>query len=1322
MRRLFSAIIFLLFFSIGSSSGAQISREAYAEMVFDILYEQNNNPNSYMASSYPNPFLDVNQNSTLGKKIILLSYLDWGGGISVIDRGPSFFPNYTLSNAEGIKMILEGYSIPLTFSANSPFNDIFPGDPYYEYFYTAWDIGMIPGGTVNPYNSLSVADAQDNITWAANSAWHPVTEFDLMQEGNYFTPNTFDPTNIGFLRGIEQGVFSHYAKNSFVIPDIKFNLNFSHYYSTQLVELPESLFPIKPLGRGWTHTYDSYITRVENAIGNDDLFYIKWPDGTIDIYNDSQNEYLTLGVYDDFDEVDNNDNIIITKKNQVQYYFNRIDNDIDILYLERIEDRNGNQINIEYETSDVDNDLRRIEYVESPSGKKLFFHYQNNTDFIEDIEDPIQRKIEFEYNEERLKYFYDAKNQETKYYYVSNDENAPEDHQYKRFLLRKVRLPKGNSIEAEYDEDNNGKLEEYTINNNDPVDIDLNIDFTSNTPIVADITVPMPGGNTQNYNYEFDENGLMTFFENDINQINIIYPSPNNNNPLLPSNVDISGLDIDYGYDDKGNVTSIQLENNEDEDFWYNDNNDLIHYRDSNNNDTYFEYNNIGNLDYIEDALGNQINFTYDNFGQVLSVTNQENISIVYTYEDDGVVSTINAPEDISASFLYDGINRMLSKIVNGLPSSYTYDPNDNLKTMTNTGGLVTSFDYDENDNMVTITNANSVNTVFTYNTEDQLTSETFGTLTKEYEYNDDGTIDKYIKPSQQTIEYDYTGDGQFNGAGTITDVDYFNDGNKKDGLIESIATDAIRYNFDYDFLNRLDEVINDDTGEEVSYQYDAVGNITRIYYPNLSLHVRYNYDEKNRLGRVQSNLNGNLETIAEYTYRADDLISEITYGNNITTHFAYDDAGRKTGIIHLDSNNDILYSENLTLNNRGNVLNSSTQYLETGDPLEDFLPSNEVQNFSYDQNNHIQSSGYNVNSDGNTTSGSGDNYLYNIDDQLIQRTTIENQFNYEYDAYGNRIKRENVTQGHSDLYVWDIVNQNIIQQGYPSTSETQNFIYGLGLEAKINSNGTIWYYHGDTRGNVVQVTDSDGLVIRDYNYDDFGLVRRVNVGHNPDHNEFTFLGKYGIIEDDRDKSLYYIRARYYDAKIGRFFTQDPIWSTNLYPYSNNNPISKFDINGKSEALALIGSIPETIGSYYGLDDFFYNNGYGDAAKILSQENPAWNFAISNPKISGLIVGFAVTGTATSVAGGITTLANLSGTVSTVGTKYAIAQGIMGLSGVYSGFTLENKLTGLFSALDDMQKNGVNINNLWIVSSNGVKILAPILIKQYDNYKPLFRK
>ena len=59
--------------------------------------------------------------------------------------------------------------------------------------------------------------------------------------------------------------------------------------------------------------------------------------------------------------------------------------------------------------------------------------------------------------------------------------------------------------------------------------------------------------------------------------------------------------------------------------------------------------------------------------------------------------------------------------------------------------------------------------------------------------------------------------------------------------------------------------------------------------------------------------------------------------------------------------------------------------------------------------------------------------------------------------------------------------------------------------------------------------------------------------------NPFTFTGR----EWDKETGLYYYRARYYDAKVGRFVSKDPIGlaggDINLYSYVGNNPVNFVD-------------------------------------------------------------------------------------------------------------------------------------------------------------------
>jgi len=62
----------------------------------------------------------------------------------------------------------------------------------------------------------------------------------------------------------------------------------------------------------------------------------------------------------------------------------------------------------------------------------------------------------------------------------------------------------------------------------------------------------------------------------------------------------------------------------------------------------------------------------------------------------------------------------------------------------------------------------------------------------------------------------------------------------------------------------------------------------------------------------------------------------------------------------------------------------------------------------------------------------------------------------------------------------------------------------------------------------------------------------------------FKYAGQVGIMDEGND--LYYMRARYYDASIGRFISEDPVGfadGPNLYAYVGGNPIMAVDPSGQ---------------------------------------------------------------------------------------------------------------------------------------------------------------
>jgi RHS repeat-associated protein len=168
------------------------------------------------------------------------------------------------------------------------------------------------------------------------------------------------------------------------------------------------------------------------------------------------------------------------------------------------------------------------------------------------------------------------------------------------------------------------------------------------------------------------------------------------------------------------------------------------------------------------------------------------------------------------------------------------------------------------------------------------------------------------------------------------------------------------------------------------------------------------------------------------------------------------------------------------------------------------------------------------------------------------------------YDPLGRRIEvrlrdgniRRYYYDGHDLLAAYDESN-NFLVAG----------VYGPGIDQAVSifRNGENYYYHADALGSIYQMTDSAENVVKNYDYSAFGKIISES-GSLPFDNPITYTGR----EYD-DSGLYYYRARYYDADVGRFLSRDSISLANLlglsswrellslYSYVLNNPENLLD-------------------------------------------------------------------------------------------------------------------------------------------------------------------
>ena len=134
-------------------------------------------------------------------------------------------------------------------------------------------------------------------------------------------------------------------------------------------------------------------------------------------------------------------------------------------------------------------------------------------------------------------------------------------------------------------------------------------------------------------------------------------------------------------------------------------------------------------------------------------------------------------------------------------------------------------------------------------------------------------------------------------------------------------------------------------------------------------------------------------------------------------------------------------------------------------------------------------------------------------------------------------------------------------------------YIYGtkvddsMGMVTDYDQDGEldVLSFFKDRQNSMKTILNDKQEILQEVYYTAYGetqIVRRGQVKHKI-ANAFYYTSR----ELDSETGDYYYRARYYDPKVGRFLSEDPIGfkggDYNLYRYVSNNPITLNDPYGK---------------------------------------------------------------------------------------------------------------------------------------------------------------
>ncbi|MCL1883482.1 MAG: hypothetical protein FWF81_07010, partial [Defluviitaleaceae bacterium] len=601
------------------------------------------------------------------------------------------------------------------------------------------------------------------------------------------------------------------------------------------------------------------------------------------------------------------------------------------------------------------------------------------------------------------------------------------------------------------------------------------------------------------------------------------------------------------------------------------------------NNTSRNVYDSMGRLIRSSDFMGNYTRFYYDSLGRLIqrrTPFQREGIVIIYAatryfYDRGGNLlrqdTQTNLPSQptswssiintfrynrltrsqiggtgsagITTNYTYNHAGNILSTEIGGATTTFTYDNRGRLTQTRDAMGNTETFTYDNNGNMLTKTDRNGTLFRMTYDGMGRMTRQEAvqnGVVTghRTYTFTQTGAVRSITNGSHTTSKvYDPQGrlvriDDSENGL-----IHYaYNEANNRTMSRIAFASHMYTNWYAYTASQRLAAV--HPHGETlrtlVTYTYDANGNIisetngagirtehTRNLAGLITLTAHRQDNTTHSFFRNEYYLDGNISMIFESIAR---------WPNHVKT-FRYDAARR---LIEEQMTDTIQTTRKYTFDERGNrssievtgnsrywefyEYNANNQLTRITRLNRDLSTEFERTDFTYDRNGNQLTQ---------TTSGVTETRTYNGFNQLTQVTRPGRTTTYTYRADGLRHSKtvNNVTTTH----VWN--GPHIVRELNASGALVNAF--HLCLSGRVLQSEHHGWYLYNSRGDVVHRVNQSGGLLQNYRYTAFGIEQRPNPQNT---NPFRFNGEYW----DWEREEYYLRARSFNPRTGRFTQPDP--------------------------------------------------------------------------------------------------------------------------------------------------------------------------------------
>ncbi|MFN0214671.1 MAG: DUF6531 domain-containing protein [Saprospiraceae bacterium] len=642
-----------------------------------------------------------------------------------------------------------------------------------------------------------------------------------------------------------------------------------------------------------------------------------------------------------------------------------------------------------------------------------------------------------------------------------------------------------------------------------------------------------------------------------------------------------------HAYDSRSNLIRSTAPDGSVTQYAYNERNQLVKATDPLLHVSLYDYDGNGNQTAMTDPNGNSTTYTFDNLDRLVEMKDALGNTTKYSYDKNSNLVEVTDANGLKTEYEFDDLNRqVLMRDAIGGETHYLYDFNDNLQKITDANGNPTEYQYDEMNRVTQEKFADNTTKTYDYDGVGNVVrrKDNSGVFT-DYVYDELNRLTKRDYPGVNDDVFSYDAIGQMTGA------------SNQNAVIE----------FSHDDAGRLTaEKLN---GHVTQYQYNTAARKRILTYPSGRI-VEEFFDKRSQLLLVKADG----VNVAGMAYDPAGRMSFKTFGNGTKASYGYDAANRATSLKHekaglafvdfayeFDKVGNKKYERKLhhpthsekyeytnlyqlkhfrvgIVATNGNLSNPITQTEYNYDPLgnRNFVTTDGATT-TYAANNmneYTQITGAQPvtpthDNNGNLSWDGTHSLGYDYENRLI---TVDGgaTATYRHDALGRRIRKE--AGGAITNFYFDGFRE--IEERNGSDNVTATYVFGTWIDdvLQMKRGGNVYFYHANTLGSVVALTDAAGAVVERYEYEGYGGVQFLDAGFGGMSgsgvgNELIFMGR----NFEPEYSGIYYRKRTANPVFGRFCQRDPlgIWFDtknrgNGYSMVGNSPVRYTDPFGST--------------------------------------------------------------------------------------------------------------------------------------------------------------